>query len=74
MLVAGLFHAGWHAIVKTGRSLSLLAGMGLVIASLAFPFLFFVPTPSGEVWPILLLSLFSCMPHTKSVWRWLSVI
>ncbi len=58
MLIAGLFHAGWHAIVKTGRSLSVLAGMGLVSATLVFPFLFFVPTPSREVWPILLLSLF----------------
>jgi drug/metabolite transporter (DMT)-like permease len=58
MLVAGLFHASWHAIVKTGSSLSVLAGMGLVSAVLAFPFLFFVPAPSMEVWLILLLSLF----------------
>jgi drug/metabolite transporter (DMT)-like permease len=58
MLVAGLFHAGWHAIVKTGRSLSVLAGMGLVSAVVALPFLFFVPIPSREVWLILLLSLF----------------
>jgi drug/metabolite transporter (DMT)-like permease len=58
MLVAGLFHASWHAIVKTGSSLSVLAGMGLVSAVLAFPFLFFLPPPSTAVWPILLLSLF----------------
>jgi drug/metabolite transporter (DMT)-like permease len=57
MLAAGLFHASWHAIVKTGSSLSVLAGMGLVSAVLAFPFLFLVPVPSIEVWPILLLSL-----------------
>jgi drug/metabolite transporter (DMT)-like permease len=57
MLVAGLFHASGHAIVKTGSSLSVLAGMGLVSAVLAFPFLFMVPAPSIEVWPILLLSL-----------------
>jgi drug/metabolite transporter (DMT)-like permease len=57
MLVAGLFHASWHAIVKTGSSLSVLAGMGLVSAVLAFPFLFLLPLPSIEVWPILLLSL-----------------
>jgi drug/metabolite transporter (DMT)-like permease len=58
MLVAGLFHASWHAIVKTGSSLSVLAGMGLVSAVLAFPFLFFVAAPAMEVWLILLLSLF----------------
>jgi multidrug transporter EmrE-like cation transporter len=57
MLVAGLFHASWHAIVKTGSSLSVLAGMGLVSAVLTLPFLFIVPFPSNDVWPILLLSL-----------------
>jgi multidrug transporter EmrE-like cation transporter len=57
MLLAGLFHASWHAIVKTGSSLSVLAGMGLVSAVLALPFLFLVPFPSIEVWPVLLLSL-----------------
>jgi drug/metabolite transporter (DMT)-like permease len=57
MLLAGLFHASWHAIVKTGSSLSVLAGMGLVSAVLTLPFLFLVPLPTMEVWPILLLSL-----------------
>jgi len=57
MLIAGL-HASWHAIVKTGRSLSVLAGMGLVSAVVTLPFLFFVPVPSSEVWLVLLLSLF----------------
>lgn len=58
MLIAGLFHASWHAIVKKGSSLSVLAGMGLVSAVLAFPFLFFVPPPSKEAWLILLISPF----------------
>ena len=58
MLIAGLFHAGWHAIVKTVSSLSVLAGMGLVSAVLAFPFLFFVTAPATEIWLVLLLSLF----------------
>jgi uncharacterized membrane protein len=57
MLAAGVFHASWHAIVKTGSSLSVLAGMGLVSAVLTLPFLFLVPLPSMELWPILLLSL-----------------
>jgi hypothetical protein len=58
MLIAGFFHASWHAIVKTGSSLSVLAGMGLASAVLGFPFLFFVPVPSMGVWLILLISLF----------------
>src|ERR1700738_4668943 len=57
MLVAGLLHASWHAIVKVGTSLSILAGMGLVSTAVTLPFLFYVPTPTGEVWLILLLSV-----------------
>jgi drug/metabolite transporter (DMT)-like permease len=57
MLAAGVFHASWHAIVKTGSSLTVLAGMGLVSAVLTLPFLFLVPLPTMEVWPILLPSL-----------------
>jgi drug/metabolite transporter (DMT)-like permease len=57
MLLAGLLHAGWHAIVKTGNSLPTLAGMGLVGAALAIPFLAFVPVPPLSLWPVLCLSL-----------------
>jgi hypothetical protein len=57
MLVAGLLHACWHAIVKVGNGLPILAGMGLVSAAVTLPVLLFVPVPSASVWPILLLSL-----------------
>ena len=57
MLVAGVLHATWHAIVKTGSSLSILAGMGLVSGMLTVPWLFLVPVPSGSTWPIILVSL-----------------
>jgi drug/metabolite transporter (DMT)-like permease len=57
MLLAGLLHASWHAIVKTSRSLPTLAGMGLVSALLTAPFMLVVPVPSTAVWPILLFSL-----------------
>jgi drug/metabolite transporter (DMT)-like permease len=57
MLIAGVLHASWHAIVKTGRSLAILAGMGLVSSIVTLPFLFVVPLPPGSVWPILLLSV-----------------
>jgi drug/metabolite transporter (DMT)-like permease len=57
MLSAGLLHASWHAIVKTGNGLSTLAGMGIVSAVLTLPFLFFVTIPPLAVWPALVLSL-----------------
>ncbi|NPU12838.1 EamA family transporter [Bradyrhizobium sp. 83002] len=57
MLLAGLLHATWHAIVKTGSGLSILAGMGLVSSVLTMPFMFVVPMPSGSTWPIILASL-----------------
>ncbi len=57
MLVAGVLHATWHAIVKTGSGLSILAGMGLVSSLLTLPWLFLVSVPSGSTWPIILLSL-----------------
>ncbi|GLH75567.1 hypothetical protein SSBR45G_04750 [Bradyrhizobium sp. SSBR45G] len=59
MLLAGLLHATWHAIVKTGAGagLSILAGMGLVSSAVAMPVLFFVPAPSASTWPIILASL-----------------
>jgi drug/metabolite transporter (DMT)-like permease len=57
MLIAGLLHASWHAIVKVGTSLSILAGMGLVSTAVTLPFLFYVPIPTGKVWLILLFSI-----------------
>ncbi len=69
MLVAGLFHASRHAIVKTGSSLSLLVGMGLVSAVLTLPFLFSVPPPSIAAWPILLVSLFLHAAYKVSLTR-----
>src|SRR5690348_18465911 len=52
MLLAGLLHATWHAMVKTGNGLAILAGMGLVSAMLTLPWLFVVPMPSeiGRAW------------------------
>lgn len=57
MLLAGLLHAGWNAIVKTGNGLSTLAGMGLVSAALAYPFPALVSAPPLSLWPVLCLSL-----------------
>ncbi|MGJ5078398.1 EamA family transporter [Bradyrhizobium sp. HKCCYLS3013] len=57
MLMAGLLHASWHAIVKTGSSLSLLAGMGLVSSALILPFMFLVPIPALSTWPLIVASL-----------------
>lgn len=57
MLLAGLLHAGWNAIVKTGNGVSTLAGRGLVSAALAYPFLALVPAPPLSWWPVLCLSL-----------------
>ena len=57
MLLAGLLHASWHAMVKTGSGLAILAGMGLVSAALTLPWLFVLPMPSGATWLIILASL-----------------
>ncbi|MGJ4928591.1 EamA family transporter [Bradyrhizobium sp. HKCCYLS2038] len=57
MLLAGLLHASWHAIVKNGSSLAILAGMGLVSSIVTLPFLFFVAVPSALTWPLILASL-----------------
>jgi multidrug transporter EmrE-like cation transporter len=57
MLLAGLLHASWHAMVKTGSGIAILAGMGLVSALLTLPWLFVVPMPSGTTWLIILASL-----------------
>jgi drug/metabolite transporter (DMT)-like permease len=57
MLLAGLLHASWHAMVKTGSGIAILAGMGVVSAVLTLPWLLIVPLPSGTTWLIILASL-----------------
>ena len=57
MLFAGLLHAVWHAIVRAGSGLPILAGMGLISAALTVPFIFFVPVPPLSLWPVFALSL-----------------
>lgn len=37
MLLAGLLHASWHAIVKSRSGFATLAGMGLVSGAWAIP-------------------------------------
>jgi drug/metabolite transporter (DMT)-like permease len=58
MLAAGLLHASWHSIVKSGQNhITVLAGMGTVAGLWAVAALPFVPFPAAEIWPVLLLSV-----------------
>jgi drug/metabolite transporter (DMT)-like permease len=58
MLAAGLLHASWHSLVKSGQNqVTVLAGMGAVAGLCAAAALPFVPWPAGNVWPVLLLSV-----------------
>ncbi|MGM4973904.1 DMT family transporter [Tardiphaga sp. 619_E2_N8_4] len=57
MLAAGLLHAAWHAIVKSGNGLATLTGMGVASALLTSPFLFYVEPLAREAWPALALSI-----------------
>jgi drug/metabolite transporter (DMT)-like permease len=58
MLLAGLLHASWHSIVKSGDSqITTLAGMGIVAATTAAVAIPFVPFPSISVWVIIALSV-----------------
>jgi drug/metabolite transporter (DMT)-like permease len=58
MLLAGLLHASWHSIVKSGDSqITTLAGMGLVAATTVVVAVPFVPFPSTSVWAIIALSV-----------------
>jgi drug/metabolite transporter (DMT)-like permease len=58
MLLAGLLHASWHALVKSGTGrLASLAGMGLVSGSAAACTLPFLGPPPAAVWPVLALSV-----------------
>jgi drug/metabolite transporter (DMT)-like permease len=58
MLAAGLLHASWHSLVKSGQNqITVLAGMGTVAGLCAVAALPFVPFPAAEIWPVLLLSV-----------------
>ncbi len=58
MLTAGLLHASWHSLVKSGENgITILAGMGAVAGTCAAAALPFVPFPAANVWPVLLLSI-----------------
>jgi drug/metabolite transporter (DMT)-like permease len=58
MLAAGLLHASWHSLVKSGQNqITVLAGMGTVAGLCAVAALPFVPFPAAEIWPVLMLSV-----------------
>jgi drug/metabolite transporter (DMT)-like permease len=58
MLCAAALHASWHALVKSaGDQLTVLAGMGLVAATVALAALPFVALPPPSIWPILAISI-----------------
>jgi drug/metabolite transporter (DMT)-like permease len=58
MLLAGLLHAGWHSLVKSGADQTAnLAGMGIVAALPAIAVIPFVSMPSPTVWLVLAISV-----------------
>ena len=58
MLLAALLHASWNAMAKSGGTPEFsIASYQLVSALLCVPFLFFVPLPSVESWPMILISV-----------------
>jgi drug/metabolite transporter (DMT)-like permease len=58
MLLAGVLHAGWHSLVKSGADQTVnLAGMGIVASAGALIAIPFVPLPPAEVWPVLAFSV-----------------
>lgn len=59
VLFAAILHAGWNAMAKSGGTPEFsIASYQLVGAIACFPFLFFVPLPLVESWPMILLSVF----------------
>ncbi len=54
VLVAAVLHAGWNALIKTGRDrllgMALVQGAGSLVAA---PLLFLVAVPAVESWPYL---------------------
>lgn len=57
MLIAGLLHASWHAIVKSRSGHITLAGMGVISSLLALPVALFSDIPSLYQCIIILISL-----------------
>lgn len=58
MLTAGLLHASWHAIVKSGPNrIALLAGMGMVASAVVACALPFVSFPSAAAWAVIAVSV-----------------
>jgi drug/metabolite transporter (DMT)-like permease len=58
MLAAGLLHASWHSLVKSGTDqIGVLAGMGIVAGVVAVGALPFLPAPPRAIWPVLALSV-----------------
>ena len=58
MLLAGLLHASWHSLVKSGGDqIANLAGMGLVASIVAIATIPFVPSLPLVVWPIIAVSV-----------------
>lgn len=58
MIFAGVLHASWHAVVKSGKSQVTLVGMGLVSSVVLFPCIFFLKIPSVEQFFIIFISVF----------------
>ena len=58
MLLAGLLHAGWHSLVKSGDSrMTTLAGMGIVAGTAAVGAVPLLPLPPASVWVVIALSV-----------------
>ncbi len=57
VLFAALLHAGWNAMAKSGGTPEYsIASYQLIGALICVPFLFFVPIPQVESWPMIVLS------------------
>jgi drug/metabolite transporter (DMT)-like permease len=58
MLFAGLLHASWHSLVKSGANqITTLAGMGIVAGAITAVTLPFVPFPPLSVWAVIIPSV-----------------
>ncbi len=58
MLAAGLLHASWHSLVKSGGDqILILSDMGVVACTAVLCALPFLPLPTGPVWIILAFSV-----------------
>ncbi|TDJ22633.1 MAG: EamA family transporter, partial [Gammaproteobacteria bacterium] len=58
VLLAALLHASWNAMAKSGGTPEYsIASYQLIGAMVCLPFLFLVPIPLVESWPMILLSV-----------------